>query len=164
MKAWLVNQWCGPEGMVWTEVEPPLPGRGEVRLRNRAAALNFFDLLQIQGKYQVKPPFPFTPGAEVAGAVDAVGAGVTSLAVGDKVLAMTPGGAFAEYSVAPAARTFRIPDGMDFPEAASMPIVYHTSYFALTRRAALQSGEWLLAHAGASGVGIAAIQIGKALR
>jgi NADPH2:quinone reductase len=163
MQAWQVRAWGEPEDMTLAASALPEPGEGEVRIANRAAALNFFDILQIQGKYQIKPPFPFTPGAEVAGAVDAVGSGVTSLAVGDRVLAMTSGGAFAEYSLAPAARVFRIPDGMDFPEAAAMPIVYHTSYFALTLRAALQSGEWLLAHAGASGVGMAAIQIGKAL-
>src|SRR5215813_13803983 len=163
MKAWLVSEWCEPEEMQLAEVDMPEPKAGEVRIRNHAAALNFFDILQIQGKYQIKPPFPFTPGAEVAGTVDAVGTGVTGTAVGAKMLAMTPGGAYAEYSVAPAARAFLLPDGMDFPEAAAMPIVYHTSYFALTQRAALQRGEWLLAHAGASGVGMAAIQIAKAL-
>ena len=163
MQAWQVRAWSEPEGMTLEDGAVPEPGAGEVRIANRAAALNFFDILQIQGKYQIKPPFPFTPGAEAAGTVDAVGPGVTGLAVGERVLAMTPGGAFAQYSIAPAARAFRMPEGMDFPEAAAMPIVYHTSYFALTRRAALQSGEWLLSHAGASGVGMSAIQIGKAL-
>jgi NADPH2:quinone reductase len=163
MQAWQVRAWSEPEDMTLEDAAVPEPGAGEVRIANRAAALNFFDILQIQGKYQVKPPFPFTPGAEVAGIADAIGAGVTGLDLGARVLAMTPGGAFAEYSVAPAARVFRMPEGMDFPEAAAMPIVCHTSYFALTQRAALQSGEWLLAHAGASGVGMAAIQIGKAL-
>src|SRR5258708_25417795 len=163
MKAWQVSEWGEPEEMKLAETPIPEPGKGEVRIANRAAALNFFDILQIQGKYQVKPPFPFTPGAEVAGTVDAIGAGVTGLDLGARVLAMTPGGAFAEYSIAPAARVFLMPQGMDFPEAAAMPIVYHTSYFALTQPAALRSAEWLLAHAGASGVGMAAIQIGKAL-
>src|SRR6476646_5952187 len=163
MKAWQVRAWGEPEEMTLADAAVPDPGEGEVRIRNRAAALNFFDILQIQGKYQVKPPFPFTPGAEVSGTVDAVGAGVTGIAVGASVLAMTPGGAFAEYSVAPAVRSFPVPDGMDFTEAAAMPIVCHTSYFALTKRAALERGECLLVHAGASGVGMAAIQIGKAL-
>src|SRR5262249_44705461 len=139
------------------------PGAGELRIAVRAAALNFFDILQIQGKYQVKPPFPFTPGAEVAGTVDAIGPGVTGFAAGDKVLATPQGGGFAEYALSPAARAFHMPPGMEFAEAAAMPIVYQTSYFALTKRAALASGEWLLVHAGASGVGMAAIQIGKAL-
>jgi NADPH:quinone reductase len=163
MQAWQVRAWSEPEDMTLADAAVAEPGAGEVLIANRAAALNFFDILQIQGKYQIKPPFPFTPGAEVAGTVDAVGAGVIGLAVGARVLALTPGGAFAEYSIAPAARVFLMPEGMDFPEAAAMPIVYHTSYFALTQRAALQRGEWLLAHAGASGVGMAAVQIGKAL-
>ena len=163
MKAWQVRAWGEPEEMTLASVPVPEPATGEIRIANRAAGLNFFDILQIQGKYQVKPPFPFTPGAEISGIVDALGEGVTSMALGDRVLAMPMTGAFAEYSIAPAHRFFRVPDGMDFPEAAAMPIVYQTSYFALTKRAALQKGEWLLVHAGASGVGMAAIQIGKAL-
>jgi NADPH2:quinone reductase len=163
MQAWQVRAWGEPEQMTLAEIPVPEPAAGEIRIANRAAALNFFDILQIQGKYQVKPPFPFTPGAEVSGVIDALGKGVAGVAVGERVLAMPMGGAFAEYSIAPASRVFRVPDGMDFPEAAAMPIVYQTSYFALTKRAALQQGEWLLVHAGASGVGMAAIQIGKAL-
>jgi len=148
--------------MTLSEVPIPEPGPHQVRIRNRAAALNFFDILQIQGKYQVKPAFPFTPGAEVAGLVDAIGSEVRHVFVGDPVAAMTHNGAFAEYSLADAGRTFHLIAGMDFAEAAAMPVVYHTSYFALHRRAALAHGEWLLVHAGASGVGMAAIQIGKA--
>src|SRR5262249_14507884 len=111
-------------------------------------------------KYQVKPPFPFTPGAEVAGLVDTPADGFP---VGARVLAAAMGGAFAEHTVAPIESVALIPDSMNFAEAAAMPVVYHTSYFALVERAALKSGEWLLVHAGASGVGMAAIQIGKAL-
>src|SRR5580698_362635 len=162
MKAWLVHRWCEPEEMEFAEVDLPEPGPGQVRIRNRAAALNFFDILQIQGKYQVKPPFPFTPGSEASGIVDAIGAEVKHVSVGDPVVAMTYNGAFAEYSLAAANRTFHLIAGMDFPEAAAMPVVYHTTYFALHRRAALAHREWLLVHAGASGVGMAAIQIGKA--
>jgi len=163
MKAWQVRGWGEPEEMTLAETPIPDPGPDEVRIANRAAALNFFDILQIQGKYQVKPPFPFTPGAEVAGIVDAVGSGVTGFARGDRVLSSPMLGAFAEYTVAPVSCTFPIPEGMDFPEAAALPVVYHTSYFALERRTALQGGEWLLVHAGASGTGMAAIQIGKAM-
>ena len=163
MQAWRVTAWGEPEQMTFGAVAVPEPGAGEIRIANRAAALNFFDILQIQGKYQVKPPFPFTPGAETAGVVDAVGLGVASFSAGDRVLAMPMGGAFAECSIAPESKTFRIPDWMDFAEAAAMPIVYHTSYFSLMTRALLQRGEWLLVHAGASGVGMAAIQIGKAM-
>jgi NADPH:quinone reductase len=162
MKTWLVRQWCEPEGMEWAEVEAPVPGPGQVRVRNRAAALNFFDILQIQGKYQVKPPFPFTPGAEIAGEIDALGDGVKEFKVGDAVLGMPGGAGFAEQTILDAGKTFRIPPGMDWAQAAAMPIVYHTSWFALKDRAALQPGEWLLVHAGASGVGMSAIQLGKA--
>jgi len=162
MKAWRVHNWGEPETMSWEDVPSPEPGPGEVRIRNHAAALNFFDILQVQGKYQIKPPFPFTPGAEVAGTVDSVGPGVTQFKPGDRVLSMTHGNAFAEQSLSAATSTFSIPSGMGFAEAAAFPVVYHTSFFALRERAALQPGEWLLVHAGASGVGVSAIQIGKA--
>ena len=163
MKAWRVHAWGEPETMTMDEVAKMEPGAGQVRIRNHAAALNFFDILQVQGKYQVKPPFPFTPGAEIAGVVDAVGAGVTSIKEGDRVMAIPRGGAFGEYSIAPVASVFAMPDAMGFEEAASIPIVYQTGYFAMTHRYRIREGEWLLVHAGASGVGMAAIQIGKAL-
>src|SRR5215472_6211377 len=101
MKAWRVHNWGEPETMSWEDVPSPEPAPGEVRIRNRAAALNFFDILQVQGKYQVKPPFPFTPGAEVAGVVDAVGEGAKSVRPGARVMAITGGAAFAEFSIAP---------------------------------------------------------------
>jgi NADPH2:quinone reductase len=145
------------------EIATPEPGAGQVRIRNAAAALNFFDILQVQGKYQVKPPFPFTLGAEVAGTIDAVGEGVTRVRVGDRVMAMPHGSGFAEYSIARESSVFAIPDWLKFDVAAAMPIVYHTSYFALTHRTQVRAGEWLLVHAGASGVGMSAIQIGVAL-
>lgn len=163
MRSWLVKDWCEPEGMEWAEVDVPVPGPGQVRVRNRAAALNFFDILQIQGKYQVKPPFPFTPGAEIAGEVDAVGEGVTGWNSGDEVLGFPGGSGFAEATVLDADKIFRIPVCMEMAQAAAMPIVYHTSYFALKDRAQIRAGEWLLVHAGASGVGMSAIQLGRAL-
>ena len=163
MRAWQVTEWCEPEQMTLTEVEAPTPGPGQVRVRVHVAALNFFDILQIAGKYQVRPPFPFTPGAEVAGVVDALGPGVTGFAVGDRVQAVLMTGAFAEYALAPVGMTFRLSDRLSFAEAAAMPIVYQTSYLALTTRASLQPGEWLLVHAAAGGVGLAALQLGKAL-
>lgn len=163
MKGWRVHAWGEPETMTLDEVATTETPAGQVRIRNHAAALNFFDILQVQGKYQVKPPFPFTPGAEVAGVVDAVGWGVTSIKEGDRVMAIPRGGAFAEYSFAPEVSTFAMPEAMSYEEAASMPIVYQTGYFAMTHRSRIREGEWLLVHAGASGVGMAAIQIGKAL-
>ncbi len=163
MKAWRVHAWGEPESMVLEQIPEPSAGSGQVRIRTRAAALNFFDILQVQGKYQVKPPFPFTPGAEVAGVIDDVGDGVTTFRAGDRVMAMPHGNGFSEYCAARISSVFAIPEGMSFEEAAAVPIVYHTSYFALRHRAMLQAGEWLLVHAGASGVGMSAIQIGKAL-
>jgi len=162
MKAWRVHAWGEPETMSFDEVAAPEPGPDEVRIRNHAAGLNFFDILQVQGKYQIKPPFPFTPGAEVAGVVDAVGPQVSRFSAGDRVLSITHGGGMAEFSIGRAGMTFAIPTGMQFPEAAAFPIVYHTSYFALVERAVLKPGEWLLVHAGASGVGMSAIQLGRA--
>jgi NADPH2:quinone reductase len=148
--------------MEFTDIPVLEPKPGELRIRNRAAALNFYDILMIQGKYQVKPPRPFTPGSEVAGVVDAVGEGVSEFKVGDRVQAMAVGGTFCEYSIAPAAKAFRIPDAMSFEEAAAMIVIYQTSFFALTHRTQIKPGEWLLVHAGAGGVGMSAMQIGKA--
>lgn len=147
--------------MEWTEVDAPEPGPEQIRIRNQAAGLNFFDILQVQGKYQVKPAFPFTPGAEISGEVELVGAGVSTFRPGDRVLAISFGNGLAERTVVDAARVFSIPNGMEWPQAAALPIVYHTAYHALTDRARLQPGEWLLVHAGASGVGMAAIQLGR---
>ncbi len=164
MKAWQVHQYGSPEEMTLDEVDKPTPGEGEVLIRNRAAGLNFFDILQAQGKYQAKPSFPFTVGAEVAGTIEAVGPGVDHLSVGDRVLCLTlGGGGYAEYTIGKARKTFTIPAGMGYEEAAAFPVVYQTSFFAVENRARLQPEEWLLVHAGASGVGMAAIQIGKAL-
>src|ERR1700685_4514231 len=98
MKAWRVNAWGEPETMTLESIPVPEPGEGQVRIRNHAAALNFFDILQVQGKYQIKPPFPFTPGAETAGVIDEVGDGVTSVRPGDRVMAMPHGNGFAEVS------------------------------------------------------------------
>ena len=162
MRAWQVSEYCEPEGMHLAEIDAPQPGPGEVRVRNRAAALNFFDILQIQGKYQIKPPFPFTPGAEIAGVVDAVGEGVTEWRTGDRVIGLPGGGGFAEQSIVDQSKIFRVPQGMDWALAAAFPIVYQTSYLALKDRGHLRAGEWLLVHAGASGVGMSAIQLGKA--
>jgi len=163
MKAWRVSEWCEPEQMEFTDVPVPEPGAGEIRIRNHAAALNFYDILMVQGKYQVRPPLPFTPGSEVSGVVDALGEGVTGFRTGDRVQAMAIGGTYSEFSIAPAAKSFLIPDAMSFKEAAAMIVIYQTSYFALTNRITTEPGEWLLVHAAAGGVGLSALQIGKAL-
>ena len=148
--------------MQFEEIPTPEPAAGEILIRNRACGLNFFDILQIAGKYQEKPPFPFTVGAEVAGEVAAVGARVKDFAPGDCVLAVPRKGGFAEYTLSPDDRTFPIPKGMSFEQAATFPITFQTAWFALDYRARLEPAEWVLVHAGASGVGSAAIQIAKA--
>ncbi|MBI1354564.1 MAG: zinc-binding dehydrogenase [Acidobacteria bacterium] len=162
MRVWLVERYGEPEDMVFAERPEPVPGPGEALIRQRACGLNFFDILQIQGKYQARPSFPFTVGAEVSGEIAALGPGVEGLRVGDRVLALPDGGGYAEASVARADRIFAIPQGMSFEQAAAFPLVYQTSWFGLHDRGRLQPGETVLVHAGASGVGAAAIQIARA--
>ncbi len=149
--------------MQLAQAPAPEPKAGEVLVRVHAAALNFFDLLLVQGKYQARPAFPFTPGAECAGTVEALGEGVGEFHRGDRVAALPSFGCFAELVTAPAARVLPVPQEMDLVTAAAMPIVYQTSWFGLVDRARLQPKDWLLVQAGASGVGMAAIQIGTAL-
>jgi NADPH2:quinone reductase len=149
--------------LVLDDVDVPEPRPGEVRLHVHAASLNFPDVLMCRGEYQVKPPIPFTPGAEVAGVVDATGEGVSGAAVGDRVLAIPSAGGFAEYTTAVApGGIFAIPDSMPFGAASALHVVYQTGHLALHRRAHIQAGETLLVHAGAGGVGSAAIQLGLA--
>lgn len=133
---------------------------GEVRIAMRAASVNFPDILMIQGKYQHKPPLPFTPGMEGAGEVIEIGPGVTSFAVGDGVVGGLRTGGFAEEAVAQASALRRIPKGMDFVAAAAYPAAYLTAYVALVRRGTLQAGETLLVHGAAGGVGLAAVDLG----
>jgi NADPH2:quinone reductase len=148
--------------MEFGEVAVPTPGPGQVLMRNKATALNFFEILRIQGKYQERPPFPWSPGAEMSGVVEAVGEGVTRFKPGDEVVSCQFTGGFADYALSEERWTFPLPTGMSWAQGAALPIVYQTSYFALKDRAQIQPGEWLLVHAGASGVGMSAIQIGKA--
>ena len=146
-----------------SEIPEPKAGPGALQVEVRAAGCNFFDTLIVQGKYQVKPAFPFTPGGEISGVVSAVGEGVEGFSVGDRVLAGTQTGGFAETAVVPANYAHLLPDGMSFEEGAAIPTIYPTSYAALVFRANLQAGETLLVHAAVGGVGSAALQIGKAL-
>ena len=163
MRAWHLTQWGEPETLTLAETPVPQAKPDEVLIRVSAAGINFFDLLQVRGQYQIKPPFPFTPGAEVCGVVAKVGAAVTRFAEGDRVVAFVITGGFGEYAVAAEFRTFAASAAMSDSEAAGFPVVYHTGWYALERRAQLRAGETLLVNAGASGVGMAAIQIGKAL-
>lgn len=162
MKAMLAHRWCEPSDLVLTEMPDLEAGPSQVLIDVKAIGTNFPDILMVQGKYQVKPPFPFAPGAEVAGVVRAVGAGVTRVKPGDRVLAMLGWGAYASQAVAREPQVFRIPDSMPFEHAAAFAIVYQTSYFALALRAPLHAGQTLLVHGAAGGVGLSAVQIGKA--
>ena len=159
----IATHWGEPSEMQYAEVPDPLPGPGQVLIDVKAIGCNFPDILIVQGKYQMKPPLPFSPGHEVAGIVLAVGAGVTRAHPGQRIFAMIDLGGYAERAVADDTRVFAIPDAMSFEEAAAFALVNQTSYAALVHRAQMQVGEWLLVHAAAGGVGLAAVQIGKAL-
>jgi NADPH2:quinone reductase len=162
MRAVVVDRWMEPSELRVSEIAEPEVGPGTLGVEVRAACCNFFDILLVRGHYQVKPPFPFVLGAELAGVVRELGPGVEGFSVGDRVLAAVPVGAYAERAAVPTSLAWRMPPGMSFEEGASLPIVYPTSYAALVYRAALREGENLLVHAAAGGVGISAVQIGKA--
>ena len=163
MRAVLCKEWGGPEKLVVEEVPSPPIRPGTVKIAVHAAGINFLDTLIIAGQYQVKPPLPFTPGAEAAGVVTEIGAGVDGVKVGDRVMAMTENGGYAEEAVVATDKVFPIPDKMDFAEAAGFPITYGTSHVALVYRARLKSGEWLLVLGAAGGVGVTAVEVGKAV-
>ena len=163
MKAVVCNAWGLPDTLVVEELPDPQPGPGQVALDIMAAGVNFPDVLIIQGKYQFKPELPFTPGSELSGVVSAVGEGVVSFKEGDKVIAFTSQGAFAQKIVVPAHSLMHMPPGMDFDTAAAITLTYGTSHHAVVDRAALKAGETMLVLGAAGGVGLAAIEIGKAL-
>jgi len=163
MRAVVCHHFGPPESLALEEIEEPTAGPDEVVVEVRAAALNFPDVLMIEGKYQSQPPFPFVPGGEFAGVVRAVGRDVTHWQPGDAVFGATGYGALVERIAIAAARLRRIPPGMSFAQASGISTTYGTSYYALKQRAALQRGETLLVLGAAGGVGIAAVELGKAL-
>ncbi|HZH06953.1 MAG TPA: NADPH:quinone oxidoreductase family protein, partial [Lautropia sp.] len=163
MKALLCRQHGLPASLVFEETPDPVPGPAEVVVDMKAAGVNFPDVLIIQDRYQLKPSLPFSPGAELAGVVSAVGAEVEGFRVGDHVIASTGYGAFAEKVKVAAARLVPMPPGLDFETAAAFILTYGTAWHALKDRAGLQPGESLLVLGAAGGVGLAAIEIGKAL-
>jgi NADPH:quinone reductase len=165
VKAWQVHALGEPRDVLTlAEVPVPEPGPGQVLVRVRAAAANFPDVLMCRGGYQVRPPLPFTPGIELCGEIVALGAAVTGLAVGDRVLggSSLPSGGYAEFAVMNADNVFQAPVGLDDAEAAAFFITYQTGWFGLHRRARLAAGETLLVHAAAGGVGSGAVQLGQA--
>jgi NADPH:quinone reductase len=163
MKA-LLSRAPGPaEGLVLEEVPEPAPRPGEVRIAVVACAVNYPDVLIIEDRYQVRPERPFAPGAEVAGVVDAVGEGVTAPRVGERVIGFSNWGGLAEKLVLPADRCAPMPDAMPFDEAAALLMTYGTALYGLKSRGALRAGEILLVLGAAGGVGLAALEVGKAL-
>ena len=163
MKAVLCKAFGPPETLVIEDVPSPVPGPGQVVISVKAASVNFPDTLIIQNKYQYKPTLPFSPGSECAGLVKAIGEGVTRVKAGDRVMAVTTYGSFAEEVCTDQSRVLQIPVGMDFPTASAFTLTYGTSAHALVDRGDLKAGETLMVLGASGGVGLAAIEIGKAL-
>ncbi len=163
MKAIICAEWGGPETLQLLDVALPEPGPKQVRVRVAAAGVNFPDVLIIQKKYQVQPALPFSPGAEIAGTISAVGSEVNGLSIGMSVAALCGTGGFAEECVVDAALCMPLPPKLSMPLAASLVLAYGTSWHALRDRGALQAGETLLVLGAAGGVGLAAVEIGKAI-
>lgn len=163
MKALLSVELGGPDTLVLSDIDAPTAGPGQVLIDVHAASVNFPDVLIIEDLYQVKPPRPFAPGAEVAGVVTTVGEGITGFAPGDRVLAAPGHGGMAEQIAVDSAGCHKIPDNMPFDEASAFLLTYGTSHYALRSRAAAQEGESLFILGAAGGVGLAAVQLGKAM-
>jgi NADPH2:quinone reductase len=163
MQALLCERFGPPEDLVLREVPVPVPGEGEVLIRIHAAGLNFPDSLIIQDKYQIKAPLPFAPGGELAGTVAAVGPGASRFKEGDRVAALTHWGGFAEYVAAREQTVTAVPGTMDLDTAAAFSLVYGTAHHALKQRGALQPGETVLVLGASGGVGLAAVEVAKAM-
>jgi NADPH2:quinone reductase len=163
MRAVLCEAWGGPEGLVIKDLSDLTPKPGEVVISIRAAGVNFPDVLIIQKKYQLQPELPFSPGAEVAGNVAAVGEGVTALKVGDRVAALCTTGGFAEQIALDAARVIKIPESLSYEVASGFMLAYGTSWHAVRDRALLLPSETMLVLGAAGGVGLSAVEIGKAI-
>jgi NADPH2:quinone reductase len=163
MKAIICRQFCSPDELELTDIPEPQAGPGEAMVRIKAAALNFFDTLIVAGKYQHKPPFPFSPAAEFSGIVESVGAGVTDIAPGDRVMGNTGWGAAREAVAVPANLLVKVPDGLDFDRAAGLTVTYGTTLYALRVRAELRPGETLAVLGASGGTGLATVEIGKVM-
>ncbi len=164
MRAIQASRLDGFDGYAEVEIETPRPGPGQVRIRVAAVGLGYYDSLVALGRYQVKPPLPHIPGVDIAGTIDAIGDDVPGGAwqVGDRVMAMVTRGC-AEYAIAPAALTVRLPDAVSFEQGATVPLNYLTALHALRDRAVLRAGETVLVFGAAGGVGVAAVQVARAL-
>jgi NADPH2:quinone reductase len=163
MRAVVCRAWGEVEDLKVEDVEPPTPGAGEVLIAVKASAVNYADAILVAGRYQTRPPLPFSPGLETAGVVAGCGAGVTRLEPGDRVMAILAYGGLAEMAVAPESETFAIPDGMSFEEAGAFPIAYISSHVAIRWQGRLEPGETMLVLGAAGGVGLTAVETGKAM-
>jgi NADPH2:quinone reductase len=163
MQAIVCHELTGPAALRLDEVPEPRPGPGQVRVRVRACGVNFADSLITRGQYQKQPAPPFTPGFEVSGEVMELGTGVGGIAIGDRVIAMTPHGGYAEQVIADIERCVPMPAAMSWEHGAAFPVVFGTSHLALWHRARLRAGETLVVHGASGGVGLTAVAIGKQL-
>src|SRR5487761_1107336 len=164
MKAILCTHFGGPDELEFTDIAPPRAAARKALVRVHAAALNFFDTLIIAGKYQQKPPFPFSPAAEFAGTVESVGSDVAEFRPGDRVIGYMGWGAARESVAVAAERLVRLPAGLDFERAAGLTVIYGTTLYALRERARLKPGETLAVLGASGGTGLAAIELGKMLK
>ncbi len=163
MRAVLCRSFDGIDATTVEDIAPDEPGPGEVRVRAAAIGVNFADSLVAAGQYQTRPDFPFSPGFECAGHIDALGPGVEGFGIGERVMAVMDYGAYREQVCVPAVHVYRLPESMDFVTAAGFPVTYGTSHIGLDHRGGLQAGETLLVHGAAGGVGLTAVEIGKAM-
>ena len=163
MRAVICRAWGAVETLTVEDVAPPAPGRGQVLIEVKATGVNYADSIMVAGKYQTRPAFPFSPGLETAGVVAACGEGVTRFVPGDRVMAILAYGGLAEMALADEAETFAVPDAMPFDEAGAFPIAYMSSHVAIRWQGRLEAGETLLVLGAAGGVGLTAVEIGKAM-
>ncbi|HXO03191.1 MAG TPA: alcohol dehydrogenase catalytic domain-containing protein, partial [Stellaceae bacterium] len=162
MRALICRQWGDIDGLELGEMPVPEPAPDEVLIRVEATAVNYADSIMVAGRYQTKPPLPFSPGLETAGVVTACGRDVGGFKPGDRVMAILAYGGLAEFAVAPAAETFVIPEGMGWVEAGAFPVAYISSHVAIRWQGRLEAGETMLVLGAAGGVGLTAVEIGKA--
>src|SRR5215468_1815523 len=163
MRAVICRAWGAVEDLTIEEVPAPAPAADEVLIDVRATSVNYADSIMVAGKYQTRPPFPFSPGLETAGVVTRCGDGVTRFRPGDRVMATLAYGGLAEMAIAPEAETFAIPDHMSFDEAGAFPVAYISSDVAIRWQGRLEAGETMLVLGAAGGVGLTAVEIGKAM-
>ena len=163
MRALLCHQWGPVEDLKLEDAPTPAPGEGEILIDVAATCVNYADAIMVNGNYQTKPPFPFSPGLETAGTVSAIGPGVSKFAVGDRVMALLAYGGLAEQALAKVEESYAIPKAMSFDHAAAFPVAYLSSHVAIRWQGRLEAGETLLVLGAAGGVGLTAVEIGKAM-